>query len=359
MDVEAPLPREKSKQTYPDGFPVSLGDIKPLLDMTSIAATAETFHKYSDRDTQRGPEQEKTLPLSDYFRILWELSVALQDETIHLSSRHLMPGSTSFIMSNISASSNLEEAMRLIAKSYNLLHGGPYNRVEVRGDTLLYIIDDSQFPYMTRKEDYIHFTMECVLIYLHGILSFITSRDLRPLLRKVYTKRSRGPMNSRHMDFWTVPVRYQSGQYTLTYDLTAAQLPITINQQRLPSSREIYDHVIEMIEQSAPGTSSPLNSTDRVRQAIDLGLLDQPSVARHLGLSVATLRRRLSLEKTTFRQVVRLVLNQKSLDLMSQGVHISDIAEELGFSDFRSFIRAFKNWNGLTPTAYIKAQTKK
>lgn len=359
MDVEAPLAGEKSKQKDPNVFAVSLGDIKPLLDMTAIAASAETFHSYAHKDADQGPEQEKTLPLSDYFRILWELSVALQDETIHLSSRHLMPGSTSFIMSNISSSSNLEEAMRLIAKSYNLLHGGPYNRVEVRGDTLLYIIDDSQFPYMSKNEDYIHFTMECVLIYLHGILSFITSRDLLPLLRKVYTKRGRGPMKSRHMGFWTVPVRYQSGQYTLTYDLAAAQLPITINQQRLPSSREIYDHVIEMIEQSAPGQGSQLNSTDRVRQVLDLGLLDQQSVARHLGLSVATLRRRLNLENTTFRRVSRLVLNEKSHDLMSQGVHISDIAEELGFSDFRSFIRAFKNWNGLTPTAYIKAQNKK
>ena len=161
------------------------------------------------------------------------------------------------------------------------------------------------------------------------------------------------------MDFWTVPVRYQSGQYTLTYDLTAARLPITINQQRLPSSREIYDHVIGMIEQSVPGQGGHLNSQDRVRQAIDLGLLDQQSVARHLGLSVATLRRRLSLENTTFRQVSHLALNEKSRDLLSQGVHMNDIAEELGFSDFRSFIRAFKNWNGLTPTAYIKLQNKK
>ena len=193
MDVEAPHSQEKSNQRDPDGFPVSLGDIKPLLDMTSISATAETFHKYVERDRQQAPEQEKTLPLSDYFRILWELSVALQDETIHLSSRHLMLGSTSFIMSNISASSNLEEAMRLIAKSYNLLHGGPYNRVEVRDDTLLYIIDDSQFPYMSKNEDYIHFTMECVLIYLHGILSFITSQDLLPLLRKVYTNEAEAP----------------------------------------------------------------------------------------------------------------------------------------------------------------------
>jgi len=357
MDAEATRSSAMANLKQDHLFAVSLAEVKPLLDMTAIAPSAETFHKYANDKYSRARDQ--TMPLSDYFRILWELSVVLQDETIHLSSRHLMPGSTSFIMSNISSCNNLEDAMRLIAKSYNMLHGGPYNRVETRDGYLLYIIDDSQFPYMMKNETYIHFTMECVLIYLHGILSFSTSVDLLPLLRKVYTKRERGPMKSRHMGYWNVPVRYQSGQYTLIYDLAAAKLPVTIDQHALPSSREIYDHVIAMINHCIPGEEGNLPVTERVRLALEQGILDQHDVARHLGYSAATLRRRLSLENDTFRQLARDVLNEKSKQLMAQGFHMNDVAEQLGFSDFRSFIRAFKNWNNITPTAYLKTIDKK
>ncbi len=358
MIIKTALSQEIENLKQGNLFTVSLTDIKPLLDMTHIATSAKIFHKYVNINKQK--KQKQTMPLSDYFRILWELSVALQDETIHLSSRHLMPGSTSYIMSNISSCKNLEDAMKLIAKSYNMLHGGPYNRVEIRNGFLLYIIDDSQFPYMMENEDYIHFTMECVLIYLQGILSFSTSQDLLPLLRKVYTKRKRGPMKSRHMGYWNVPVRYQSGQYTLMYDLSAATLPITIDQQHMPSSREIYDHVITMIVQiSSSGEVSTMGVVEQVHLAIEQGLLNQQDVARHLGFSVPTLRRRLSMENTTFRQLASQALNEKSKQLMSQGIHINDIADELGFSDFRSFIRAFKNWNTITPTAYLNTINKK
>lgn len=338
-------------------FAVSLTDIKPLLDMTSIAPTAKTFHKYAGH--RHADAEDRTMPLCDYFRILWELSVVLQDETIHLSSRHLMPGSTGFIMSNISSCSNLEDAMRLIAKSYNILHGGPYNRVEVRDDTLLYIIDDSRFPYKMTNEDYIHFTMECVLIYLQGILSYCTSVDLLPLLRKLYTKRERGPMKSRHMAYWNVPVRYQSGQYTLIYDIRAARLPVTLDQGYRPSSREIYDHVIAMIGKITPEQQQAAGISGRVGLAIERGMTSQQDIARHLGCSVATLRRRLTQENTTFRKLTGEILNEKARLLMSRGIHVNDIAEELGFSDFRSFIRAFKNWNHITPAAYLKAMPRK
>lgn len=350
MDKKPKPQEEKSDRVLKGILTVSLADIKPLLEMGNIASSAKIFHKYA-----ASPPEEATLPLSDYFRILLELSIALQDETIHLSSRHLMPGSTSFIMSHISSCNNLAEAMKIIAKSYNMLHGGAYNRVEIRDGFLHYIIDDSQFPYQMQDEAYIHFTLECVLIYLHGILCFITSRDLRSHLYKVHTKRKRGPMESRHMAFWDVPIRYHSGQYGLIYDLTAAELPITIDQNRMPSPPEIYGHIIDMIEQSNVGGAGFSNFTENVLSALEQGLLEQNTVARHLGCSVATLRRRLSLENTTFRQLSHDKLNERAKQMLAQGFHHSHIAEELGFSEFRSFVRAFKNWNGLTPTAYLKA----
>ncbi|MGD9800293.1 MAG: helix-turn-helix domain-containing protein [Parvularculaceae bacterium] len=38
---------------------------------------------------------------------------------------------------------------------------------------------------------------------------------------------------------------------------------------------------------------------------------------------------------------------------------MADVAEELGFSDFRAFNRAFKAWNGVTPKAYASQVARK
>jgi len=346
--VENAHPTGKGKGGGADALSLSLDEIAPLLEVSAGKAPDARVREII-RASRAAPG---TITLTDYFRILKELSVALHDETLHLSSRHLMPGTTGFIVSNLSSCATLVEAMKLVAKSYNLLHGGTYNRVEERPDALVYVIDDASFPYQTDNRDYIHLTMECVLIFLHGLLAFISSDDLLALLRKVYTKRPRGPMQSRHMIFWNAPVRYRSNSYTLIYDPAAARLPVFVKPGALPSLREIYDRVIDMIKARFAAAPGHYDTASRVCQALEQGLRSQPAVARQLGVSVATLRRRLNAENTDFRTLHRTTLNTMAKQLLAQNYHVGDIAEELGFSDFRSFIRAFKAWNGQTPRTW-------
>src|SRR5262249_14461457 len=149
-------------------------------------------------------ERVASISLADYFRILERLSVAVHDETCGLSTRRLLPGATGLVLSNLSSCKNLFEAMKAVANAYNLLHGGSYNRVERRDDYLVYIIDDSTFPYALPADSaQVCFTMECVLIFLHGMLSLISSANVHELLRKVQTKRAQ-PTGPGYMDFWPV-----------------------------------------------------------------------------------------------------------------------------------------------------------
>ena len=80
-------------------------------------------------------------------------------------------------------------------------------------------------------------------------------------------------------------------------------------------------------------------------------------VAALLGISVATLHRRLSAEGTSFKRLsdeaskslASLLIAQKSLS-------IATIATRLGYSETAALTRAFHRWFGMSPRQYRKAQ---
>ncbi|MCJ7555324.1 MAG: AraC family transcriptional regulator, partial [Gammaproteobacteria bacterium] len=78
-------------------------------------------------------------------------------------------------------------------------------------------------------------------------------------------------------------------------------------------------------------------------------------VARDLGMTERTLRRRLLDEGTTFlklRDEVRLALAEELLTEFALSVEL--VSERLCYSDPTCFINAFKRWTGKTPHAYRK-----
>jgi AraC-like DNA-binding protein len=76
------------------------------------------------------------------------------------------------------------------------------------------------------------------------------------------------------------------------------------------------------------------------------------TVARALGVSARSLRRRLAEEGTSFREVVDAALGALAKRLVSdQDGPIEAAAYAMGFSHPSAFHRAFKRWTGATPAA--------
>jgi len=76
------------------------------------------------------------------------------------------------------------------------------------------------------------------------------------------------------------------------------------------------------------------------------------SVARALGLSARTLRRRLDEEGTSFRKVLDGALGTLAKRLVAGGDQpIEAAAYAMGFAHPSAFHRAFKRWTGATPGA--------
>lgn len=81
-------------------------------------------------------------------------------------------------------------------------------------------------------------------------------------------------------------------------------------------------------------------------------LPDMESMARDLGITERTLRRRLSSEGTSYREIIDQVRAERADLLLSNKKRTIDkIASDLGFSDPASFVRAYRRWHGKTPRA--------
>ena len=84
------------------------------------------------------------------------------------------------------------------------------------------------------------------------------------------------------------------------------------------------------------------------------GAISMDKVASDIAMSRQTLYRRLKDEGVTFAEVHDDLRQRMAMEyLEGQKVTVNETAYLLGFSEASSFVRAFKRWTGLSPTAYL------
>ncbi len=81
--------------------------------------------------------------------------------------------------------------------------------------------------------------------------------------------------------------------------------------------------------------------------------LRQRELATRINMSERTLRRRLGKLDTSFRAVSDEARYAKAKELLARpGTTVAEVAQAVGYSDARSFRRAFKRWSGELPVDY-------
>jgi len=76
-------------------------------------------------------------------------------------------------------------------------------------------------------------------------------------------------------------------------------------------------------------------------------------VAAQLYLTEQTLRRRLQAEHTSYRQIKQTIRRGVAEKLLCEtDLPVQDISEMAGYAEPRSFVRAFHEWTGISPTGF-------
>ena len=127
----------------------------------------------------------------------------------------------------------------------------------------------------------------------------------------------------------------------------------------LHPDRELHATMVSHAERRMAQIRSDAGYAERIRQHILSSARhdrhDMRTVARALGLSARSLRRRLAEEGTSFREIVDDALGALARRLVSdEGRPIEAVAYAMGFSHPSAFHRAFKRWTGATPAQLRK-----
>jgi AraC-like DNA-binding protein len=85
--------------------------------------------------------------------------------------------------------------------------------------------------------------------------------------------------------------------------------------------------------------------------------IDMPDVARALGMSTRSLRRRLNHEGASFHELAHEASASVAKQLLrNKHWSIQEAAYEMGFAHTTTFHRAFKRWTGTTPKEFRQQQ---
>ncbi len=155
--------------------------------------------------------------------------------------------------------------------------------------------------------------------------------------------------------FFQAPIQFDAVHSAMVF-------PSRWLDQRISSSNSMLHRRLEREAESLHFEGST-DLVERVRALLHRALAtrkaDAPHIARQLGLHERTLSRHLRRQGTSFRKELNNVRYQLARELLANtSLPLSRIAAALDYSDTSAFVRAFRQWSGLTPTTWRRRHEK-
>jgi AraC-like DNA-binding protein len=179
----------------------------------------------------------------------------------------------------------------------------------------------------------------CLLIQTLG------GAGVRPT--QVRLPRPRPSRPQRYEQFFGAPVAFELAELQLVYPHAALRSPAS--GAALPEATPLS----ALLAPSANALAAQIRT--HVLALLAEGVPKLPSVARKLGLSARTLRRRLSQARSSYAELVDEARRERALALANRAeLDVGRLAELTGFADASAFARAFRRWTGERPRAFMR-----
>lgn len=287
----------------------------------------------------------------------WKLCVAdlaKHNDEAHGCTHQPLPRYTgTMLFAAINEMDTVKEALQLLTKLLKALPAGIGARLAFTPNELLIhyqIASPSPDGQSSRRDRF----LEMFALVVHCVLRWGTAQAFRPtaIRRSARLKDCEGSL----LDGLGERYHRHGTGVTVHYARAILPLPMGMRKYRYRERPEL-SAFLDIVRDYAWVASSDRDTTpSRLRALLSEGPLSKSRAAAALGISVATLQRRLADAGTSFRAVSQNLRRAKLEMLLRTSQPLDDIAEELGFSDRRALCRACQQWLGLSPTQYRAAR---
>lgn len=299
---------------------------------------------------EAGIDPDLTQPVShvQYGRLWLIISERIGDEFFGLAAQPMRPGSFSLMCHAILHAPTLERALRRALRFMNVVLDDPRATLRLHDGEAEILLTDRDGPRPA-------FAYRTYWLILMGVLCWLVGRRL-PLIRVDFAG-SAPPDRADYHQFFGAPVTFGQPHSRLVFAARYLSLP-TIRDEK----------ALKTFLRAAPGNillryRHDQDLTTRIRARLRACASDDwpdfDTLARDLGLSTATLRRRLRSEGQSF-SVIRDEIRHRQAEAMLTRTELSvaDIAAALGYREPSAFYRAFQKWSGVTPASYRQTRQR-
>jgi AraC-like DNA-binding protein len=159
------------------------------------------------------------------------------------------------------------------------------------------------------------------------------------------------PNEDRHRDYFDCPIRFNAARNALHLWSSDLDRPFPgHNPEMLAMMTPV---LVAALEEISAHSSIAEQVKTVLKRRIASGRPDLADIAGELGMSERTLQRRITEHGTTFRQLLEEARRELGRQMLRNATsEINEIAYLLGYQDTSSFYRAFREWEGITPSEW-------
>ncbi|MCK9564134.1 MAG: AraC family transcriptional regulator [Bacteroidales bacterium] len=279
-------------------------------------------------------------------RLFKSVQLVLDDEFMGFSARPCRVGAFRIMCDLVGQGETLGDLLETAVDFYRLLSDDLVMSVAIHGANAVFAIDHRR-PELDPE----HFLREFLLVIWHRFPSWYIGEAIR--LREARFSFSRPGHDGELQVMFPTRLSFAQPRNELVFD--AAYLDKPLVRSRGEVSYFVRNAPADVM--TIPGSDSSLErQIERIIEAGSEEGLVFPSLdelAAQLGLGAQSLYRQLKASGTSYQKIKDDIRRETAIrKLLQERMAVEAVSAFVGFSEARSFSRAFRQWTGMSPRRY-------